>query len=111
MTSSNGVTMAFNAFPTMANGQLSGATTQLWTVYGDTGADLGLGPNATISTFQAVPSPRVPEGVLFTTIHSAGSTPNTPWRIVAVDPATGDDYFLEAQIYGSNTTYVPPNAI
>ncbi len=109
VTSSTGVTAAIEAFPRNANGQLAASTALVWSAFvetnGDAGANLTL-PNGVPPPLP--PAPALSEGVLFVSVKDSTNSPDTPWRIVALDPATGNSIFDGSQVHGSsNNTEVP----
>lgn len=98
VTTATGVTVAFNARPQDASGNLLGTTTILWQRNGPTTGNLS--PSLTIPRrpasvrlFLPAPSPAYSEGVLFTVQHNSQNSLTSPWRIVPVDPVTGNNVF------------------
>ena len=100
VTCSNGVTLAFNAFPRNAAGRLLPTTTLASQVQDETGTDAA-GQLVDERNFKIPgPSPAFSEGVLFTVIVDSNNSANNPWRVVAVDPLTGRSVFDNAPING-----------
>ncbi|MCS6777979.1 MAG: DUF4159 domain-containing protein [Chthonomonadaceae bacterium] len=107
VTSSVGVTLAYNAFPRDASGRLAPTSPLLYTVGLGTGADL-----SAVLQNQPVPAPVYSEGVLFSLVYAENATPNAPWRIAAVNAITGQNVFgtgglAVAPTHQTLTTAVP----
>ena len=101
VTSTQGVTFAFPAFPTNPNGTLASGNAFVWRTTLTT-ASAGNLPNNAPALSSAVS-----EGILFTPYYDARVDVNNPWHILPIDPATGRNIFT------GNTQYsdaVAPSA-
>ena len=101
VTGSNGVTVALDAFPRDNAGHLLQTSTIKWTVKAETGKDIGGELANANSTSTPSPAPAVSDGVLFTLVNYQGaSAGNFTWRVVAIDPLTGNEIFSNSQLNG-----------
>jgi hypothetical protein len=110
VTSSNGITLGFDAFSVNASGRLVASPTLLWRVRADTGTDTA--PLMVDGHGLKIPgpSPAFSEGILFTVVNDPTNSPNNPWRVAAINPLSGNSVFDNSAINGgvSNTAGVAP---
>jgi hypothetical protein len=111
VTTANGITVAFDAFPRNAAGLLQATTNLIWTAKEDT--SVSLGANVTLPSGASpilIPSPALSEGVLFTIVRDTTNTTDTTtaWRIAALDPTTGASIFDGSTFNGGTNNNVAP---
>jgi hypothetical protein len=88
LTTSEGRTVAFNALPRTASGQLSRTPQLLWGVFpaaGNLAGSLLLDNPLAGPLAMPAPTPAINEGIIFT-IAIGGATPDAPWRIMPLRP-------------------------
>ncbi|HZO87940.1 MAG TPA: hypothetical protein VFB38_06330 [Chthonomonadaceae bacterium] len=106
VTTSNGVTMAFEAFPRDNNGRLLPTSALVWQARVESDGDL-TATNAPSPLL--MPSPALSEGVLFTVVKDSTGSPNSPWRVAALNPTTGRSIFDNSSFNGATNNTVAPS--
>ena len=100
VTSNLGATLAFPAFPTVANGRLAAVNTNVaWSI------PAGASGQGNLPANSPALSSAVSEGILFTPVFAVGSDANNPWHIAPIDPVSGNN------VFGDNSGIAPSVSI